>query len=755
MRFDRRFLLLPALLLPLGLSTAARGQGAGREDALVIQTVPTRPDLISGGDARVVIGTGELRDLKVTLNGSDISSDFALTPTGAEAMVRGLRNGANALVASAAGHKPARLTIVNHPLGGPIFSGPQLQPWICATPKGQPESDGHAATSASGLSQPAIDAQCDVQPEYSFYYRTTFPNCAETASGSSPCFKPYDPKAPRPFDMARTTTSDGVLMDYIVRVERGAINRGLYDAAVLFDPAADAGRGKPGWNHKIVWSFGGGTGAFRRQTAPPDGWANDDALAQGYMSVVSNLTAGSHNSNRVVAAETVMMMKEYVSDNYGLVRRTIGQGCSAGSMQQITMATMYPGLLDGLMVSCSFPDTEGTLLEAIDALLLKRYFDSEAFKRVNPGLDAPAILRTETAITGHKDMGTLLSWAFVRPSLEAGVYGSEPMSNNCKLPNAIVYDPVRNPDGVRCAAADHSVAIWGTYPGTHIGRTYVDNVGVQYGLKAFLAGKIDAENFVQLNEQVGGIDRDGAFIAQRSEGDAEALRIAYRTGLVSDAHILAATPIFDLRGEENSGVHSNWHSFAIRERLLKANGTADNYVLWRAGLNGAPAWTSSAWRATGMPRHSLALMDRWLQAIQDDAQPGSMADKVRRDRPANAFSLCYLGTDFDHPVTDEARCDRDPMLAYYSSIRQQAGGPLSSDILKCQLRPLDRADYGDRLSDAQFQRLKAVFPNGVCDWARPGVGQQRAIPWLSFATTPGGVPLDRSLGPAVLKDGGY
>jgi Tannase-like family of unknown function (DUF6351) len=38
-------------------------------------------------------------------------------------------------------------------------------------------------------------------------------------------------------------------------------------------------------------------------------------------------------------------------------------------------------------------------------------------------------------------------------------------------------------------------------------------------------------------------------------------------------------------------------------------------------------------------------------------------------------------------------------------------------------------------------RLNAVFPGGVCDWSKPGVGQQEAISPLSFAAGPGGVPL--------------
>jgi hypothetical protein len=38
-------------------------------------------------------------------------------------------------------------------------------------------------------------------------------------------------------------------------------------------------------------------------------------------------------------------------------------------------------------------------------------------------------------------------------------------------------------------------------------------------------------------------------------------------------------------------------------------------------------------------------------------------------------------------------------------------------------------------------RLDAVFADGVCDWTKPGVGQQAAISPLTFAAGPGGQPL--------------
>jgi len=87
-------------------------------------------------------------------------------------------------------------------------------------------------------------------------------------------------------------------------------------------------------------------------------------------------------------------------------------------------------------------------------------------------------------------------------------------------------------------------------------------------------------------------------------------------------------------------------------------------------------------------------------------------------------------------------CNADAKLAYFSSPHQAAGGPLAENILKCQLKPIDFAAYtGVTLSAAQQARLSAVFSSGVCDWAKPGVGQQDPVSPLTFTAGPGGVPL--------------
>ena len=87
-------------------------------------------------------------------------------------------------------------------------------------------------------------------------------------------------------------------------------------------------------------------------------------------------------------------------------------------------------------------------------------------------------------------------------------------------------------------------------------------------------------------------------------------------------------------------------------------------------------------------------------------------------------------------------CDADPFLKPHESPRQAAGGPLAENILKCQLKPLDPADYLPAvLTSEQLDRLRAVFPDGVCDWSKPGVGQEDATSPLDFTAGPGGTPL--------------
>jgi hypothetical protein len=312
-----------------------------------------------------------------------------------------------------------------------------------------------------------------------------------------------------------------------------------------------------------------------------------------------------------------------------------------------------------------------------------------------------------------------------------------------------VYDPVSNPNGTRCGDADLSTAVWGTTagipPGSVRARTTYDNTGIQYGLGALIAGAISAEEFVTLNEKVGGFDADVNRAPARSVADLEALPIAYRAGIVSSGANLGKLPIIDSRGWDEQGIHYIWRSFSERARIDTSNGDHGNQVMWRYGTGLLPA---TAAQVAAVTTQSFLTMDVWLSNLL--TTPKATLNDVRTHaqvvagKPATAVDLCYLtgDTNFTTPVYDMATCDADARLQKHASPRQVAGGSIEEDILKCQLKALDPADYSPAtFTPAQWTRLSAAFPGGVCDWSRPGVDQQAAISPLTFAAGPGGVPL--------------
>jgi hypothetical protein len=348
--------------------------------------------------------------------------------------------------------------------------------------------------------------------------------------------------------------------------------------------------------------------------------------------------------------------------------------------------------------------------------------------------------------------------------------------NNCLLPAALVYDAATNPNGTRCGDPDLATAVWGTTtnenaPGSVRARQTGDNVGIQYGLGALMSGAITPEDFVTLNEKIGGFDADSNRRAARSTADLQALDIAYRAGILSSGAHLGQLPIIDSRGWDEQGIHYIWRSFSERARIEADNGgDHGNQVMWRYGTGLLPG---NATQIAAVTVPSFLTMDKWLTNLNASAPKETLnsarthaqviaarpVDPVDPTHPGvKATDLCYLSTDpsFTTPVYDMAVCDADApqtaadglgRLAKRASPRQVAGGPLAENILKCQLKPLSRVDYPpSTFTDLQWTRLNAVFAEGVCDWSKPGVGQQPAQSPLTFVGGPGGVPLPAAPG---------
>jgi hypothetical protein len=104
--------------------------------------------------------------------------------------------------------------------------------------------------------------------------------------------------------------------------------------------------------------------------------------------------------------------------------------------------------------------------------------------------------------------------------------------------------------------------------------------------------------------------------------------------------------------------------------------------------------------------------------------------KIVRNKPADLVEGC---TARDANATfipqtlvreQEASTPCNQLYPSNSFAREVAGADIAADIVKCERKAVQRSDYAVTFDDAQWARLNAIFPTGVCDWSRRGVEQQ-------------------------------
>jgi hypothetical protein len=662
-----------------------------------IESLSAKPSYVTGGDVLVAIDVPRsvsLNRVEVDLNGQDVTDAFSASaddPRRLVGLVEGLRLGSNELTASEdrSGGRDREfgdLRLRNHPVSGPLFSGPYQTPFICRT-------------TASGLDAPTDPVTCSAPTRVSWFYRAT-----------NNTFKPLANATDRPADLVQTTTRSGETVDYVVRIESGVINRSVYHWAVL----AAGGETGNGWNDRLVYEFGGGCGTgYHQGVLSPNSVLDNAVLSQGYAKASSTLNVMQTACNDVLSAETLMMVKEHVVESLlAPPVWTMGWGGSGGAIQQLMIAENYPGLLDGLVPSATFQDSQ--LADPPDCRLLNRYF-------AGPGATLTPAQRL--AISGYRAAGSCNLWDVAFANVIVAEAGCDPA-----VPVALRYNAVTNPTGARCTLWDGTVNIWGRDPATGFARRSLDNVGVQYGLRALQEGAITVDQFLDLNERVGGYDNDGRPRAERSVADPRALEIAYRTGrIVLGNGGLGDVPILDIRTyTDNLGdFHTYIHSYIVRERLRETIGSAANQVMWRAAPTSSGAMTTAA-RVT---------MAAWLDNIAADDSRQSSRKKLLRAKPLEAVDACWnlAGQRIDDPAEIDATGPCTQLYPPAATPRLRAGSPLESAVIKCRLRRVRRSEYGVPFTAEQAERLRTVFPDGVCDYGERGVGQRRMKEtWLSY-----------------------
>ncbi|NQY38258.1 MAG: hypothetical protein HRT37_25650 [Alteromonadaceae bacterium] len=378
-----------------------------------------------------------------------------------------------------------------------MFSGPKQTPFYCIAEK----------LAEIGLS-PA-DEDCMTDTVISFLYLST--------QG----LKPYIPEEERPLDITTTQTSDGKVVDFIVRWERGTINRFIYSVAMLSPetqhkeiPDFSA------WNKHLLYSFQGGVGiGFKQGKYSESHGLNAEVLAAGYAIIYSTGTATATHYNLELGGETAIMVKDHFVSKYALPDYTVSVGSSGGGIQQYIYAQNHPGLLDAIVPQYAYTDQVSQITNGADCCLIERWIDFQLI--ANPASHW-ADWEQRTLLEGLNARNN-----FPNPLVDSGAMpwlssGNSECGNNWNSLTPLVINPTYGtatgvtPD---VQASNHwtfyqdSVNIYGMNEDGYANRSW-DNIGVQYGLKALVDGNITPEEFLDLNWNVGSWKQEADFIQE-------------------------------------------------------------------------------------------------------------------------------------------------------------------------------------------------------------------------------------------------
>lgn len=724
-------------LILLGVSACSTEEPISSSGTLLVQrpnsgititTLSTKPWLVTGGNVLVEVAMAPSianTPLSVTLNGNDVADQFvSVSSTSKQALLKNLPIGESIIAAKSGPNGVAeQLTLTNYPRSGPIISGPHESPYACQT-------DEFKTVLGQTLGA-AINANCDATTVIDYVY----------FSSDGDIFKAFDVDAAElPGDLAYLTIN-GQSEPFIVQVETGTVNRAIYEIAMLVDPASLAlspWQRSRLWNNKLVYTHGGGCrSGWHQQGTVTGGVLNKGLLEQGYALTSSTLNVFGQNCNDLLASETHIMLKELFIESYGVPTYTIATGASGGSYQSHQTADNYPGIFDGIIVGLSFPDvTSATIFTLADARLLHYYFN-----QINPGAFTT---EEQTAVAGFREHASIANLsrgaARLDPMLEENVVAEEQGGEvSVEALKQQLYSE-DNPSGIRATVYDHTVNVYGRLDGSNIALRPLDNWGVQYGLAALNTGVITPRQFIDLNRDIGGFDRDLRHTSQRHRADPLATKRAVESGrILFGGAGLSTTPIIDYRSylddREQGDIHMLVHQFSTRARLLKANGHAQNQVMQIGGQWG---FTESAPDLGQLFRQ----MDSWITAIQTDTSISDLAEKVSRNKPSDLVDGCWDNRGRERVQINENlsfNSDNECGQLYpaYPTPRQVAGAPLANHIVTCQLKPISVADYAVEFSAEEWLELSGVFSSGVCDWQNPiENGSFHQGTWLSFGPSP-------------------
>ena len=366
--------LLVAVIATLTMALAAP---AAHAKQVKLEVLSSKPHIVSGGDALISVTSKDepLSSLTIRRNGVDITDSFTEQDGALVGLVDRLRPRKNELTVTQGNSARilGKLKLTNWPNTGPIFSGPHQPFFVCNTIQaglGEPlvdnqNGDGFRVQNPDG-STAGWSVNCSANTRVDYLYRTT--------TGS---FQPLPADGSRPSNMAQTTLLDGRTVDYVVRRERGTIDRFIYSFAMLA-PFGEQPGDDPDtslWNKRAIYTFDGGVQIGHRQGTPGGAALLDMGLSKGYGIIHSSGNRTSTHYNLQLGGEAALMTKEEFIERYGVPLYTVGLGGSGGAIQQYVYGQNHEGLLDAGIPQYSYPDMVTQTIHVGDCELLEYYMD--------------------------------------------------------------------------------------------------------------------------------------------------------------------------------------------------------------------------------------------------------------------------------------------------------------------------------------------------------------------------------------------
>ncbi len=553
-----------------------------------------------------------------------------------------------------------------------------------------------------------------------------------------------------------------------IRMETGSINRFIY---VVMMPVGNADQpdaiDKSRWNGKLVYNFKGAVGiGFQQGEARLQRLLRDmkPALEQGFAVVYSTGTETDFHYNVWLQEDTALRLKQQFISRYGKPDYTIGFGDSGGGLQQYLLAQNRPGLIDGGVAIIAYPDMVTQVTYGLDCELLEYYFDHLATDRDFWRNPQHRSLVEGLSYTNDFQPGVVdyLSWAASLMRLEWPVIpaGTTECAHSWRGISASVNNPRFNTHYPRYSTAVNAATDWNHWQdlrqvyGTDAqgyGLLPSDNRGVQYGLNAWKNGLISAAQFFDLNRKIGGwkpqpemqqahlwlasnddswrrfspygehnMTHEGHLmsLAPRSTGSRKAAKAAWLSGNVFSGKL--DIPLIDVRPYQDAkpDMHHSWSAVSSRSRIIARNG----FNRWQSIWMSEPGY-KARWDA-------FAAMDRWLSERRTGKLARDTIPAYASDRCINQQGeLIASGDDVwdghwnHHP---DGTCTRQ--MPFFQSSRQAAGDDARATTLMCQRVPVAeaiRSGLYTPLDVTTFAaQLATVFPDGVCDFRLPGLGEQ-------------------------------